>query len=162
MARNGPSPLAKRKGKGYGPPTRESPWLAALRARLAANSYPETPVTPVALAPTARRTARIFVKYYSMRLANKGGPSNVTPTNYDPIEIGSDFETESQLEDTDNELVTMEREQEQEQGEEEGEITRKSKRRTLRKNRREFRRGVSMKATLDLLQQTSRRMIAPQ
>ncbi|MED6223309.1 hypothetical protein PIB30_072713 [Stylosanthes scabra] len=44
MARNGPSPSAKGKDKAYGPPTRASPRLAALRSQKVANSQPEAPI----------------------------------------------------------------------------------------------------------------------
>ncbi|MED6114954.1 hypothetical protein PIB30_085470 [Stylosanthes scabra] len=46
MACKGPSPTAKGKGKAYGPPTRASPRLAALRSQSATKPQPETPVTP--------------------------------------------------------------------------------------------------------------------
>ncbi|MED6109418.1 hypothetical protein PIB30_033394 [Stylosanthes scabra] len=77
MARKGSSSLAKGKATAYGPPTQASPRLAAMRARLAASSRPETPDAPVTPAPpTAKRTARISMKYYSMKLADRDGPSN--------------------------------------------------------------------------------------
>ncbi|MED6126541.1 hypothetical protein PIB30_079498 [Stylosanthes scabra] len=49
MARNTPSPSAK----AYGPPTRASRRLAALRSQPAANPQPETLVTPTISAPTS-------------------------------------------------------------------------------------------------------------
>ncbi|MED6196365.1 hypothetical protein PIB30_046774 [Stylosanthes scabra] len=101
MAGGKSSPSAKGKTKVYALPTRASPRLATLRAQSAATSYPETPVTPTVLAPvTAKRTARMFVKYYSMRLANMGGLSNVTQPSHTPIEIISDSETNSKPKDT--------------------------------------------------------------
>ncbi|MED6210016.1 hypothetical protein PIB30_060127 [Stylosanthes scabra] len=81
MTRSGPSPTAKEKAKAYGLPTRALPRLAALRSQSAANSCPEAPIIPVVPAPaTAKRTARMSVKSYSMKLTNRGGPSNVAPT----------------------------------------------------------------------------------
>ncbi|MED6152610.1 hypothetical protein PIB30_093654 [Stylosanthes scabra] len=60
MARNGPSASAKGKAKAYGPPTRASPRLAALRSQAAINSQPEAPVTPAVLAlAIAKWTARM-------------------------------------------------------------------------------------------------------
>ncbi|MED6123254.1 hypothetical protein PIB30_047409 [Stylosanthes scabra] len=53
MARNRPSPSAKGKANAYGPPTRASPRLTALRSQPAANGQPETPVTPTIGAPTS-------------------------------------------------------------------------------------------------------------
>ncbi|MED6116262.1 hypothetical protein PIB30_098481 [Stylosanthes scabra] len=91
MACIGPSPSAKGKAKAYGPPTRASPRLAAMRARLAANSHPETSAAPVIpTPPTARRTARISVKNYCKKLAERDGPS--TTAKNAPIEINSDSE----------------------------------------------------------------------
>ncbi|MED6149645.1 hypothetical protein PIB30_064533 [Stylosanthes scabra] len=89
MARNGPSASAKGKAKVYGPPTRASPRLAAMRARLAANTRlaMRTPAPPI-----AKRTARISVKYYSKKLAERDGLSNAV--NKAPIEIDSDSEEE--------------------------------------------------------------------
>ncbi|MED6183854.1 hypothetical protein PIB30_041709 [Stylosanthes scabra] len=46
MARNEPCPSAKGKAKAYEPPTRASPWLAALRSQAVANSQLKAPVTP--------------------------------------------------------------------------------------------------------------------
>ncbi|MED6186948.1 hypothetical protein PIB30_071642 [Stylosanthes scabra] len=113
MARNGPSPSAKGKGKVHGPPTRTSPRLVALRAQGAVNPTAEAPFTPAVPAPpTTRRTARIFVKYYSMKLADRGGPSNVAPVDNDPIKISSDSESELKPEDTIRNLVEIEEEPE--------------------------------------------------
>ncbi|MED6116622.1 hypothetical protein PIB30_101925 [Stylosanthes scabra] len=53
MARNGLSPSAKGKAKAFGPLTRASPRLVALRSQPAANPQPETPVTPTISAPTS-------------------------------------------------------------------------------------------------------------
>ncbi|MED6149742.1 hypothetical protein PIB30_065538 [Stylosanthes scabra] len=53
MAWNGLSPSAKGKAKVYGPPTRASHRLAALRSQPVANRQPETPVTPTIGAPTS-------------------------------------------------------------------------------------------------------------
>ncbi|MED6133468.1 hypothetical protein PIB30_028534 [Stylosanthes scabra] len=53
MARNEPSPSDKGKAKAYGPPTRASPRLAALRSQPAANPQTETPVTPTISASTS-------------------------------------------------------------------------------------------------------------
>ncbi|MED6210814.1 hypothetical protein PIB30_067697 [Stylosanthes scabra] len=53
MARKGSSSLAKGKAIAYGPLTRASPRLAAMRARLVANSCPETPVTHAISTPTS-------------------------------------------------------------------------------------------------------------
>ncbi|MED6113185.1 hypothetical protein PIB30_068516 [Stylosanthes scabra] len=78
--------------KAYGSPTRASPRLIALRAQAATIPTPKAPVAPAVPAPlTARRTARISVKYYSMKLADRGGPSNVAPVDNDPIEVSSDW-----------------------------------------------------------------------
>ncbi|MED6215419.1 hypothetical protein PIB30_113473, partial [Stylosanthes scabra] len=52
MAHKGSSPSTKGKGKAYGPPTRASSRLAALRSQSAANPPLETPVTPAGIAPT--------------------------------------------------------------------------------------------------------------
>ncbi|MED6201356.1 hypothetical protein PIB30_094146, partial [Stylosanthes scabra] len=80
MARNRPSLSAKGKTKAYGPPTRASPRLVALRSQSAANSQPEAPVTPAVPGPaTAKRIARMSVKSYSMKLADRDGPSNIAP-----------------------------------------------------------------------------------
>ncbi|MED6116057.1 hypothetical protein PIB30_096541 [Stylosanthes scabra] len=51
MDRNGPAPSAKGKAKAYGPPTRASPRLVALRSQSVANPRPEIPV-PSNIAPT--------------------------------------------------------------------------------------------------------------
>ncbi|MED6173582.1 hypothetical protein PIB30_060899 [Stylosanthes scabra] len=81
MTSDKPSPSAKEKAKAFGPPTRASPRLAALRSQSAVNSQPETPVIPAVPAPaTAKRTARMFVKSYSMKLVYRDGPSNIVPT----------------------------------------------------------------------------------
>ncbi|MED6171756.1 hypothetical protein PIB30_043725 [Stylosanthes scabra] len=97
MAGDKPSPSAF---KAYELPTRASPRLAALRARSAATPYLEAPITPAVRAPdTTRKTARISVKNYSMRLANRGGPSIVSPITNTPIKISSDSETGSKPED---------------------------------------------------------------
>ncbi|MED6153248.1 hypothetical protein PIB30_100054, partial [Stylosanthes scabra] len=89
--------------------------LAVLRTRLAAESQLKTPILPgIPAPPSARRTARISVKYYSMNLAERDGPSSIPPTNYSPIEIDSDSEIEAQPEDTNVELVDMEEEPEEE------------------------------------------------
>ncbi|MED6224582.1 hypothetical protein PIB30_085450 [Stylosanthes scabra] len=72
---------------------RASPRLAAIRARLAANSRLATlDAHPISAIPIARRTTRIFVKYYSKKLAERDGPS--TAANNAPIEINSDSEEE--------------------------------------------------------------------
>ncbi|MED6174279.1 hypothetical protein PIB30_067600 [Stylosanthes scabra] len=52
MAGDKPSSPAKGKAKAYGPPTRASSRLVALRSQSAANPQPETPVTPAVIAPT--------------------------------------------------------------------------------------------------------------
>ncbi|MED6175999.1 hypothetical protein PIB30_083696 [Stylosanthes scabra] len=115
MARNGPSTSAKGKGKAYGPPTRAFPRLAALRAQAATNPTPETPVAPVVPSPpTTRRTTRISMKYYSMKLADRGGPSNVAPVDNDPIEVSSDSESELKPENAIRNLVEIEEEPEEE------------------------------------------------
>ncbi|MED6221885.1 hypothetical protein PIB30_059112 [Stylosanthes scabra] len=115
IARKGSSPLAKGKAIAYGPPTRTSPRLAAMRACLAANSRPEIPDAPVTPAPPiARRTARISVKYYSMKLVDRDGPS--LATNHTPIEIDSDSEEEDPEEDPEED---SEEERKNEQEEEE-------------------------------------------
>ncbi|MED6112376.1 hypothetical protein PIB30_061168 [Stylosanthes scabra] len=112
MARNAPSPLAKGKAKVYGPPTRASPRLAAMRARLAANSRPATPdAHATAAPPTARRTARISVKYYSMKLAERDGPSNAA--NNAPIEIHIDLEEEDPEIDPEEQEANLEGEMEE-------------------------------------------------
>ncbi|MED6207080.1 hypothetical protein PIB30_032532 [Stylosanthes scabra] len=81
MARNGPPPSAKGKAKAYGPPTRASPRLVALRSQSAIKSQPEAPVTPAVPAlATAKRIARMLVNSYSMKLADRDGPSNIAPT----------------------------------------------------------------------------------
>ncbi|MED6158811.1 hypothetical protein PIB30_036224 [Stylosanthes scabra] len=122
MDRNGPSPSAKGKAKAYGHPTRASPRLAALRAQVATNLTPEAPVVPaVPVPPTTRRTARISVKYYSMKLADMGGPFNVAPADNDPIEVSSDSESELKPEDTIKNLVEMEEEPEEDPEEDPGE-----------------------------------------
>ncbi|MED6224575.1 hypothetical protein PIB30_085404 [Stylosanthes scabra] len=109
MARNGPSRSAKGKAKAYGPPTRASPRLAALRAQVATIPTLEAPVAPaVPTPPSTRRTARISVKYYSMKHSDSGGPSNVAPVDNNPIEVNSDFESELKPEHTIRNLVEME------------------------------------------------------
>ncbi|MED6224574.1 hypothetical protein PIB30_085403 [Stylosanthes scabra] len=115
LARNGPSPSAKGKDKAYGPLTRVSPRLAALRAQAAANLTPEALVAPaIPTPPTTRRTAWISVKYYSMNLADRGGPSNVALVDKDPIELSSDSQLELKPEDTIKNLVEVEKEPEEE------------------------------------------------
>ncbi|MED6164007.1 hypothetical protein PIB30_085443 [Stylosanthes scabra] len=85
-------PSAKEKAKVYGPPTRASPWLVAMRARLAANSHRATrDAHAIPAPPIARRTARISVKYFE-KLAERDGP--FTAANSAPIEIDSDLEEE--------------------------------------------------------------------
>ncbi|MED6212063.1 hypothetical protein PIB30_079640 [Stylosanthes scabra] len=80
MARSGP-PSTKGNAKAYGPPTQALHRLVALRSQSAANSYPEALVTPAILTPAiAKRTAQMSVKSYSMKLTDRGGPSNVAPT----------------------------------------------------------------------------------
>ncbi|MED6161430.1 hypothetical protein PIB30_060656 [Stylosanthes scabra] len=81
MARNGLSPSTKRKAKAYGPPTRALLRLAAQISHLAANLHTETPVTPAVPVPsTARQTAWISVKSYSIKLVERDDPSNTVRT----------------------------------------------------------------------------------
>ncbi|MED6209981.1 hypothetical protein PIB30_059802 [Stylosanthes scabra] len=55
--------------------------LAALRSQSTAKPQPGVPVTPAVPAPaTAKQTARMSVKSYSIKLANRDGPSNIAPT----------------------------------------------------------------------------------
>ncbi|MED6140063.1 hypothetical protein PIB30_089603, partial [Stylosanthes scabra] len=73
--------------------------------------------------PTARRTARISVKYYSMKLADRGGPSIVAPTDNDPIEVSSNSDSEFKPTDTLGNLGEEDHEEnpEEEQEEDSGE-----------------------------------------
>ncbi|MED6139382.1 hypothetical protein PIB30_083291 [Stylosanthes scabra] len=111
MARNGPSPSAKGKAKAYGPPTRASPMLAALRSQPAANPQPETPVTPTISAPTSSllpkkrptqkavgegtsKAAAQSFKRRSLRIAAIGRTFFQPPKNQEAITNSSDTEPE--------------------------------------------------------------------
>ncbi|MED6201714.1 hypothetical protein PIB30_097828 [Stylosanthes scabra] len=118
-----------------------------------------------------------------MKLADRGGRSNVAPEDNDPIEVSSDSESELKPEDTIINLVEIGEEHPEEEWEEDPEeeieetLTRRSRRRESRRatptrtdsikyilktTSNSLHLTVPMKATLDLLQQTSRLMIAPQ
>ncbi|MED6126467.1 hypothetical protein PIB30_078797 [Stylosanthes scabra] len=69
---------SKEKGKIYGPPTRASPRLAALRAQLATSALGRKP--------------RMHVKYLTKQLAARDAPPNIGSTSQIPIAISSDSE----------------------------------------------------------------------
>ncbi|MED6225035.1 hypothetical protein PIB30_089923 [Stylosanthes scabra] len=84
-------PLSQGKGQGLRTPNLSITRLAAMRVRLAAmRATPDAHAIPAP--PTARKTTRISMKYYSKKLAEKDGPS--TASNNAPIEIDSDSEEE--------------------------------------------------------------------
>ncbi|MED6209381.1 hypothetical protein PIB30_054085 [Stylosanthes scabra] len=83
----------KRKGQSLWTPDSSFSQARSNEGSLAANSHPEASTAPaIPASPTARRTARILVKYYCKKLAKKDSPS--TAANNVPIEIDSDSEDE--------------------------------------------------------------------
>ncbi|MED6159321.1 hypothetical protein PIB30_041320 [Stylosanthes scabra] len=91
---------SKGKGKIYGPPTRASPRLAALRARAATDLTLETPDAPVAATPSALgRKLRMRVKYFTKQLAARDNPPSVGSTSWNPIDINNDSEEKDPEED---------------------------------------------------------------
>ncbi|MED6114005.1 hypothetical protein PIB30_076054 [Stylosanthes scabra] len=71
MAHNAPSPSAKGKGKFYGPPTRTSPRLAALRAQATASPQFDIPTAQL-------RMSRL--QAYRPRSDPKGSPPSIVPS----------------------------------------------------------------------------------
>ncbi|MED6158100.1 hypothetical protein PIB30_029535 [Stylosanthes scabra] len=124
MARNGPSSSAKGKGKVYGPPTRASPRLAALRAQATANGVPEAPTIPVASGPPRlSRKLRRRVKYFMERkqLAPRDAPLNIASSSTNPANISSDSEKEK-LEEEPKEENPEEENSKEDSGEESEEV----------------------------------------
>ncbi|MED6126403.1 hypothetical protein PIB30_078012 [Stylosanthes scabra] len=100
MARNGPSPSAKGKGKIYRPPTRTSPRLAALQAQAATNLALETPDKLATTTPsTLSRKPRMRIKYFTKQLTDREDHPNIGSPSQNPININSDSEEEDLGED---------------------------------------------------------------
>ncbi|MED6195770.1 hypothetical protein PIB30_041081, partial [Stylosanthes scabra] len=138
MARNGPSPSTKGKGKAFGPPTRASPRLAALRSQSAASPQPETPVTPAVIAPTpslppkkrpiqkaagegtSKAAARSF-RRRSQRIAAIGRTFIQAPKEQEVIAINSYSEPEPEIVEKDEDVEEDSEEAPQDAGIEEEE-----------------------------------------
>ncbi|MED6137468.1 hypothetical protein PIB30_065298 [Stylosanthes scabra] len=99
---------AKGKAKAYGPPTRASPRIAALRSQSAANPQPETPVTPAVTTPTPTLPPK------KRPIQKAAGRTFIqTPKEQEVIAISSDSEPELAIKDTIHEIVEMEEDEEE-------------------------------------------------
>ncbi|MED6164021.1 hypothetical protein PIB30_085589 [Stylosanthes scabra] len=187
MDRNGPSPSTKGKGKAFGPPTRASPRLAALRSQPGAKPQPETPATPTISAPASSlppkkcqiqkkagegtsKAAALSFRRRSQRIAAIGRTFFHTPTEQKIIALSSESEPEHKLAGKEEGLEEAHQdagleEQEEEEDPEEDPKKVSAKRmisQTTGPLGTQNQPTALLEAAQDLLQQTSRRMIAPQ
>ncbi|MED6107755.1 hypothetical protein PIB30_017021 [Stylosanthes scabra] len=108
-------PKSKGKGKVYGPLTRASPRLAALRAQVAARNAPEAPITPASFAPpNLGRKPRMRVKYFTERriLAERDPSAYTVSSSANPMDISSELEEEEDLEEEKEEENTEDKSEE--------------------------------------------------
>ncbi|MED6149562.1 hypothetical protein PIB30_063678 [Stylosanthes scabra] len=186
MARNGPSPSAKGKAKAYRLLTRAFPRLATLRSQAVANSQPEAPVilatnVPTSSLPlkkrpiqkkacegTSKAAARSFCKR-SQRIAAIGHTFFQASEEQEVIAVSSDSEPEPKMvkevenveEDPEEDPVEVPQgagiEEEDEEDPEEDPMEENAAKDGVRDQP-----TALLGAAQDLLQPTTRRMIAPQ
>ncbi|MED6187086.1 hypothetical protein PIB30_073015 [Stylosanthes scabra] len=117
--------LMARKGKGkiYGPPTRASLRLDALRAQAATNLAHETPDTLAVTATSALgRKPRMRVKYLTKQLAARDAPPSIGSTSRNPITNQNPREKEPEGPGADHEMdPNLDFEEEEDSKEEEEE-----------------------------------------